>query len=136
MNYKKLIDSVKRHEGYSKHVYTDTLGYETIGYGFAIKDLELDEDIAGIILERKMAELLNRIMNKFPWIAKQPAVVQEVVMDICYNIGVTGFSKFVKTIDYIKSSDYIMAGEELLNSKYAKQVLSRAKENSEKLKGC
>ena len=47
-----LIDSIKQHEGYVGIVYKDSLGIDTIGYGFAIKDLELDEDICDIILDR------------------------------------------------------------------------------------
>ena len=37
-----LIDDVKKHEGFRSKVYKCTEGYDTIGYGFAIKDLELD----------------------------------------------------------------------------------------------
>ena len=49
-----LIESIKQHEGYVGVVYKDSLGIDTIGYGFAIKDLELDEDICEMILERKV----------------------------------------------------------------------------------
>ena len=37
-----LIESIKEHEGYVGVVYKDSLGIDTIGYGFAIKDLELE----------------------------------------------------------------------------------------------
>ena len=40
-----LIEEIKRHEGYSKKVYKDTLGYDTIGIGFLVASLELDEDV-------------------------------------------------------------------------------------------
>ena len=33
-----LIESVKKNEGYKGMVYKDSLGIDTIGYGFAIKD--------------------------------------------------------------------------------------------------
>ena len=46
----KLIDRVKHHEGFKSKVYKCTEGFDTIGYGFAIKDLVLEEDIAEQIL--------------------------------------------------------------------------------------
>ena len=33
MNYDKLLESVKKHEGYKNHVYLDTLGKRTVGVG-------------------------------------------------------------------------------------------------------
>ena len=62
-----LIESIKKHEGYVGIVYKDSLGIDTIGYGFAIKDLELDKDICDIILERKLKDLESRIKLKFGW---------------------------------------------------------------------
>jgi lysozyme len=135
MNYKRLIESIKHHEGFREKSYVDTLGYETIGYGFAIKNLKLDEDIAGIILERKMIFLILDCFNRFQWLNAQPTAVQEVIIEMCYQLGVTGVSKFVKTIDFIKNGDYILAGNEMLDSRWAKQTPNRARGMSEIIKG-
>ena len=62
-----LIDSIKKHEGYVPTVYKDSLGIDTIGYGFAIKDLFLNKDLCDLILERKISHLLEKINNKFKW---------------------------------------------------------------------
>ena len=48
----ELLKELKRHEGFEPRVYKCTEGVDTIGYGFAIKDLYLDEDIAELILMR------------------------------------------------------------------------------------
>ena len=45
-----LLDAVKLSEGFRDRVYKCTEGVDTIGYGFAIKDLVMDEDIAEIFL--------------------------------------------------------------------------------------
>ena len=45
-----LLKAIKRHEGFRSKVYKCTEGYDTIGYGFAIKDLEMPEHIAEEIL--------------------------------------------------------------------------------------
>ena len=36
-----LLNQIKEHEGFRSEVYECTEGYDTIGYGFAIKDLKL-----------------------------------------------------------------------------------------------
>ena len=126
-----LIESIKKHEGYVGIVYKDSLGIDTIGYGFAIKDLELDKDICDIILERKLKDLESRIKLKFGWYPFMPKTIQNVVIEMCYQLGVTGFSKFVKTITYLKDKDFKSASVEMLDSKLAKQTPNRAKEMSE-----
>lgn len=134
MNFDKLKESVKKHEGYRAKVYKDTLGYDTIGYGFAVKDLVLDKDVASIILERKLARLVAECYCTFPWLASAPSSIEEVVVEMCYQLGVRGFSKFRKTIELLKSGDYIMASEEMLDSRWANQTPNRANELSDKVK--
>ena len=41
-------------------------------------------------------------------------------------MGITKFKQFKKTIAYIESGDFDLAGAELLNSRYADQVGQRA----------
>ena len=42
MNNERLFNRIKVHEGFRNKVYKCTEGFDTIGFGFAIKDLELD----------------------------------------------------------------------------------------------
>ena len=130
----KLIDSIKQHEGYVGIVYKDSLGIDTIGYGFAIKDLELDEDICEIILERKLKDLQSRVDLKFNWYRYMPQEIKDVVMEMCYQLGVTGFSKFKKTIAYLQNKQWNDASVEMLDSLWAKQTPNRAKEMSDRVK--
>ena len=129
-----LVDSIKKHEGYVGIVYKDRLGIDTIGYGFAIKDLELDEDICEIILERKLIELIDRIRLKFNWYKYMPPEIQDIVVEMCYQLGVTGFSKFKKTIAYLQNKQWEEASVEMLDSLWAIQTPNRAKEMSERVK--
>ena len=46
-----LLERIKHHEGFRSKAYFCSENHLTIGYGFAIKDLELDEDIAEQILQ-------------------------------------------------------------------------------------
>ena len=129
----EIVEDIKKHEGFSPKVYECTEGYDTIGYGFAIKDLELDEDISNIILMKKLHTLLQRILIAFPWFEDIDIKAKGVVINMCYQLGIRGFSKFKKTIYYIETEQYEEASMEMLDSLWAKQTPSRAKELSETL---
>ena len=130
----ELLKEIKRHEGFKSKVYKCTEGYDTIGYGFAIKDLELDEDVAELILMRKIQKLLERIIIAFQWFEDSPQEVKFVVSNMCYQLGLRGFSKFKKTIYLLETGQYEEASIEMLDSLWAKQTPNRAKELSETLR--
>ena len=129
-----LMESIKKHEGYVASVYKDSLGIDTIGYGFAIKDLQLDEDICDMILERKLKDLNDSIKIKFDWYKYMPPEIKNIVTEMCYQLGVTGFSKFRKTIAYLQNKEWKNASIEMLDSRWAKQTPNRAKEMSNRVK--
>ena len=122
----KLIQAVKLSEGFRDRVYKDTLDIDTIGYGFAIKDLVLDEDICDMILERKLKSLINRVHKKFPFVEDLPEEAQEVVYEMCYQLGLRGFSKFKKTIQFLRLENYKVCADEMLDSRWARQTPNRA----------
>ena len=128
-----ILKDIKKHEGFKSTVYQCTEGYETIGYGFAIKDLYLDEDIAELILMRKIQKLLERIIAAFSWFENSPKEVKFVVTNMCYQLGLRGFSKFKQTIYYLETEQYEEASLEMLDSLWAKQTPNRAKELSEQI---
>ena len=129
-----LIESINQHEGFRSKVYDDSLGIPTIGYGFAIKDLQLEEDICDMILERKLSILKERIEKKFQWYRYMPQEIKDVVVEMCYQLGVYGFSRFKKTIAYIQNKQWEEASVEMLDSRWAEQTPGRAREMSNRVK--
>ena len=121
-----LLEAVKLSEGFRDRVYKDTLGIDTIGYGFAIKDLVLDEDISEMILRRKLDSLIERVNKRFKWVSELPIEAQDVIYEMCYQLGITGVSKFKKTLIYLENFEYKMASKEMLDSKWARQTPNRA----------
>ena len=125
-----LIEQIKEHEGFRSRVYQCTEGHDTIGFGFKVADLELDLDIAEEILQRKLNLLIKRVNNRFSWVSKAPEPIQNVVYNMCYQMGVSGFSKFKKTIQYLADKNYDKASKEMLDSRWARQTPNRAIELS------
>ena len=126
-----LIDDLKKHEGFRSTVYKCSEGFDTIGYGFAIKDLILDKAIAEMILDRKLKDLQKKIASKFDWFNDSPQEVKDVVTNMVYQLGLSGFSKFKKTIYYLETEQYEEASDEMLDSLWKKQTPTRANELSD-----
>ena len=133
-----LKESLKKHEGYEPRVYKCPNGFDTIGYGFAIKDLFMDEEIADLILDKKIRGILARIQGDEDWDSwffDKPEPVQDVLVNMIFQIGFSGVKKFKKTIKYIKEDKLLLAGEEMLDSKWARSDSpNRAKELSDIIK--
>ena len=127
---KDLINRIKHHEGFRSKVYKCTEGYDTIGYGFAIKDLELDEDLAEEILIRKLEKLIKRVRAKFDWLDSVPHEVQGVLVEMSYQMGLSNVSKFKKALHAMQMLQWKQAADEMLDSRWAKQTPNRAKELS------
>ena len=76
-----LLGDIKKNEGYISTVYKDSLGIDTIGYGFAIKDLNLEEDVCDLILERKVNKLRLDVKKKFDWYCNMPTPIKDIVIE-------------------------------------------------------
>ena len=129
-----LIDSIKKHEGFSPVVYKCTAGYDTIGYGKRIKYLKVTEEQSLEWLEEDLEHLHYVLADKYDWFLPAPQEVKDIVMNMAYQLGPTSFSKFKRTIKLFKNKDYEGASIEMLDSKWAREdTPDRAKELSERL---
>ena len=130
-----LLDAVKLSEGFRDRVYKCTEGVDTIGYGFAIKDLVMDEDIAEMILRRKLDALIDRVNKRFSFVKDMPLEGQDVIYEMCYQLGISGVSKFKKTLAYLANKEYRMAASEMLDSKWHRQTPNRSQRLSDIIRG-
>ena len=129
-----LIDDIKKHEGFSPVVYQCTAGYDTIGYGQRVKYLKVTQEQAEEWLLEELQNLKYILADKYDWFLPAPQEVQDIVMNMNYQLGVSAFSKFKKTIKYIKVKDYKAASIEMLDSKWARDdTPNRAKELSDRM---
>ena len=112
----KLIEHIKQEEGFRSRVYQCTEGYDTIGFGFAIKDLEMTEDIAELILKEKLIKLYSRIEKQINFFKKLPIDIQDVLLSMSYQMGVTGVTRFKKMLAAMLLKDWTKAADEMLDS--------------------
>lgn len=121
-------------EGFRSQLYYCTANKPTIGYGFNLEN-GIPKKIADLWLDYLLEELDRDVRKAFPNFSNYPFSVQEALMDMAYNMGLSKLLKFKKTLRLIDEGNYLQAGKELLNSQYAKDVPNRALRNSRLIKG-
>tara|TARA_Y100001938_G_scaffold25134_1_gene33347 strand:- start:176 stop:583 length:408 start_codon:yes stop_codon:yes gene_type:complete len=130
-----LIDSIKKHEGFSSVVYRCTADKLTIGYGKRVKYLKVTKEQAEEWLKEDVEHLKYVMADKYEWFLPAPQEVRDIVIEMAYQLGVKSFSLFRKTIYLIANRDYKGASVEMLDSKWARiDTPSRALELSERMK--
>lgn len=122
----KLRKSLIKHEGYEKHLYTDSLGNTTIGIGFNIgerglSDAQIDTQYLSDVV------YFYTQLSTFDWFQQLTPDRQIVLIDMAF-MGWKKFLTFDKMISAIEQANYEDAAEEMLNSEWAKQVGNRAEE--------
>lgn len=126
----KLEQLLIKHEGIRSKPYLDTEGKLTIGVGRNLYDVGLSNDECLYLLEHDIQTARLGLMHQYPWFNNLDEVRQAVMINMTFNMGIGGFSKFILTIEHIRKGEYTKAAEEMLRSAWANQVGGRAIELS------
>lgn len=128
MNKKALIEQLKKDEGFVGYAYSDTRGYLTIGYGTLIdkRGGGIPEDIAGLLLDRKVDQNIVAVNKALPWLSKHPENVQLAIHNMAYQLGVAGLLKFKISLELLRQSRYNDCADNLKLSLWFKQTPERA----------
>lgn len=116
-------------EGRSPSAYPDSLGFLTIGVGHLIdarKGGQLPEPIIDALLDYDIAEKTEELKLHCPWIAILDQVRRDVLIDMAFNLGAHGLLGFTHFMASMEAKNYILAAEQMLQSKWAVQVGLRA----------
>ena len=125
MNKNRFIKQMRFHEGVRNKVYKDHLGIETIGVGRNLVDRGLSDEEVDYLLTNDITIVENELDNGLSWWRDLDEVRQRALADLAFNMGLPRLHGFVKMLDALQRRDYHAAADELLDSKYAKQVGER-----------
>ena len=125
---KKLIDQLIRHEGMRLRPYKCPAGKLTIGVGRNIEDNGITEAEAIILLMNDIERCKWEIETAFPWFTRLNSARYDVLVNMCFNMGVSRLSSFRKMLKALQDDDYETAAIEGLDSRWARQVGKRAEE--------
>ena len=138
MNMDRLLQSVKKHEGYRNKVYLDTLCKRTVGVGhlcvedFWEDDKEYSEEMLMNILKDDLKNAIEgseRLLKDCPVLDD---LAKEIIIEMVFQLGETGVSKFKNMLKALKQDppEYSVAASEMLDSRWAKQTQNREQNTS------
>ena len=139
----KLLESVKKHEGYRNKVYLDTLNKRTVGVGhlcvedFWEDDKEYEEKFLMTILEHDLQTAIKSA-EKLCEGLKISDDAKIIIIEMIFQLGGNGVSKFRKMWQALQQDppDYAEASVQMLDSRWAKQTPNRANEMADHMKHC
>ena len=138
-----IIKTLKEQEGFSAILYKDANFVNTIGYGVSetseltkeqkeilgadsISDVEsITEEQADKLLKLEVLEVIN-YLESLDWIGEIPVKKLPALINLVYNLGLSGFLKFKNTIKALRDGDFIEAMIEIIDSDYFNDVKGRA----------
>lgn len=135
--YTDLKERIKEHEGYCETVYKDTLGFPTGGYGHKIIPGEpIPKDRSGweALFESDFQRAVDGAENLLSGYDIDERA-REVIIEMVYQMGESGVSKFKKALAHLKEQRYIECAGEMLNSRWRKQTPMRAKKLADMMAG-
>ena len=127
MNVGREFEQLKKDEGFRSKPYKDSEGIWTVGYGRNLEDVGVSKSEADQMLKHDMQVAIDECVAAFYFWPDLNDTRQGVLMNMMFNMGRGRLLGFKKMIAALESKDYSTAADEMLDSKWARQVKSRAK---------
>ena len=132
---------IKEHEGFRDTVYSDSLGFATIGYGHLV--LPTDNFVEGVTYPKEQLEVL---FDKDFQIALTSAnelvdgldlnhIAKGVIVEMCFQLGKPRVMKFKKMWEALRNKDFEEAANQMIDSAWHKQTTSRCESLAATMRG-
>lgn len=122
----RLTHQIRVHEGVKKFPYVDTVGKLTIGVGRNLEDRGLSDEEIDFLLQSDLRLAAFELDEAYPEWFRLTANRRAVLVDMMFNLGRPRFLTFKRFLSALKACKYHEAANEMLDSKWAKQVGRRA----------
>ena len=127
MNEARLRKQLEVDEGVKVKVYKDTKGLLTVGVGHLIKEGDV---VSNTQIEKWFVEdvqgAVSDVMALVSTFLEQPDEIQEVLVNMMFNLGKVRLGKFKKMIQAVNRREYSVMVKEMKDSQWYEQVGSRA----------
>tara|TARA_R110000796_G_scaffold44892_1_gene109084 strand:+ start:1941 stop:2414 length:474 start_codon:yes stop_codon:yes gene_type:complete len=139
-----IIKVIEFEEGFRSTPYLCSEDFVTIGYGTKLHKaqgmdpssflVEVDRTVAGAWLQKELDKIQDRISasdyySKIFYSLNEDR--QSMILNMGYQLGVTGLYNFKNMWAALKTEDYNKAATEALDSRWAKQTPERAERVAE-----
>tara|TARA_R100001594_G_scaffold25172_1_gene49303 strand:+ start:349 stop:777 length:429 start_codon:yes stop_codon:yes gene_type:complete len=132
---------IKEHEGFRDTVYSDSLGFATIGYGHLV--LPTDNFVEGVTYPKEQLEVLfdkdfqialtsaNELVNGLDL----NHIAKGVIIEMCFQLGKPRVMKFKKMWAALRNNDFDEAANQMIDSAWHKQTTSRCESLAATMRG-
>ena len=125
-----LTKQLTADEGVKPQVYKDSLGLWTIGIGRlvdpSIPGSGLRPEEIQYLFANDLEDRLTSLSTQLPWMTLLDEARQGVLLNMSFQMGVTGLLKFKNTLELVRTGKYVEAATAMLQSLWAKQTPKRA----------
>ena len=144
MDLEILKKQLTEDEGCKYEIYLDHLGYKTFGIGHLCKatDPENDLEVGSEVSEERVNECFVNDIEKviedctilYDDFYVLPEEAQLIIANMMFNLGRPRLSKFSKMHAAVMDANWIEAGIQMEDSKWARQVPNRAQRLCERMR--
>lgn len=125
MNIDKLEAQLIEHEKLTRKPYRCSAGKLTIGVGRNIEDRGISTEEAMFMLANDIDECVNHCMTISGW-DNLSDVRKRVLVEMCFQLGWGGLSKFKATLAAVAVGDFDKAAQQMRSSLWYRQTTIRA----------
>ena len=144
MDLIKLRKQLEIDEGVKYEIYKDHLGYPTFGIGHLVTDTDAEFgcDVGTSVSEQRVEEAFKKdvqIVIKdceilYPDFNELPEEVQQIIANMMFNLGRPRLSKFKGMKRGVDNQDLNGAADEMVDSRWYRQVGKRAERLVERMR--
>ena len=136
MNLEKLREEIKYDEGSVNEIYLDHLGLATFGIGHLVTEWDeeygwevgtpVSEDRCNEVFDSDIQIVLSDCQHLYPDFNDLPEEVQRIIANMMFNMGRPRLSKFKGMKAGVDSRDWNKAADEMVDSRWYRQVTKSA----------
>ena len=144
MNLEKLREEIKYDEGSVNEIYLDHLGLATFGIGHLVTEWDeeygwevgtpVSEDRCNEVFDSDIQIVLSDCQHLYPDFNDLPEEVQRIIANMMFNMGRPRLSKFKGMKAGVDARDWNKAADEMVDSRWYRQVTNRAERLVERMR--
>jgi lysozyme len=127
VSIERLRQSLILHEGLELKPYKCAGGALTIGIGRNLDSVGISSDEAMMLLDNDLDRCIDELGRRLPSWRLHDEVRQNVLIEMVFNLGMPRFLTFRRMIQALKRYDYSSAANEMLDSRWSRQVGQRSR---------
>ena len=129
---KQAKELIVKEEGFRSKPYQCSEGVWTFGHGLTY----ITEEESLQLVDNRIKSAISEMDSL---LSKEEISLDEyrkvILIDMIYQLGINGVSKFKKMLDALRDMDYDRAADEMLNSRWHKQTPVRCEYLAKRMRG-